>query len=277
MRTTFLSRVLNILLMAMAFVPFMPPMADAGIAVTPTIVMIEGRNRYGDITVVNTGTDMTSYEMGWRFTRMVEGEGRYVNSDVSTTEFDVSKHLIFTPRRVTLGPSSAQKIRIALRLDGEAPPPGDYRAHFFVRELPGNAAIPSAPADKRQATIGVNINFGLTVPVIYRVGEPNDTAKIGTVSVSRDPDTGQIKLKVPVTKSPSGYSMLGRVGAYLVKDGKEKPIGGVANANIFPEINSRTFDVVLKVPSLDSGTLKVVYQDRDDRDRTYDEKLIPIK
>ncbi len=271
-----LSRFLCALLMALGCLTAWPLPARAGIAVTPMIVMIENRNRYADITIVNTNPDISSYDMGWTFYRMMEEGSRYVKSDVSTTEFDLSKHLVFTPRRVTLGPNSAQKIRIALRLNGEAPPPGDYRTHFFVRELPKTQSQEDT-ADKRQATLGVNINFGFSVPVIYRVGENTDTASIGTVTVKRNAETGVINVNVPVTKSKSGYSILGKVVVYHVDGKTEKIIGSISNANIFPEITKRTYEVGLKVKSLESGTLKVVYRDRDDDRLVYDEKIIPIQ
>lgn len=278
----FTTRLWSAVLLVMTLMTMMPAPAYAGVALTPTLLVIEGRSRYTDLSIINTSPQMNSYEMGWRFFRMTEKTGGYEDSDVSLTDFDLSKHLVFAPRRITLGPNSAQKVRIALRLNGETPPPGDYRAHFFIREMPKDSSTPqdnaADPAAQARASINVNINFGFTVPVIYRVGVSRDTAKMGTVKVGRNKKTKQIVVDVPVTKTKSAYGLLGKLAVfYKAADGKEKQIGSITNANIFPEITARKFEVVLNVDALPPGNLRVVLSERDsDPARIYDEKIIPV-
>lgn len=246
--------------------------AQAGVTITPNTLIIEGRERYADVTLINTADTPNTYEMGWKFFQQEEDTGRYINLDKPTTDFDLSQNSVFTPRRMTLMPNKAQKIRLALRLKGEPPAPGDYRGHFELREV-----TPETPQvqPKDKASVGVTIKVGFTIPVIYRVGESDARATIGTVRTQVNKKTGKIETVIPLTKSKSPYGILGNLRIY--HSSSDDAIGSVQNANIFPEITGRTFTVPLRVNELKGGTLRIVYEDRDpEKKHVYAEKTIPI-
>ena len=251
-----------------ALITLYAPQAMAGVTITPNTLVIEGNQRYADITLVNGGTETNTYEMGWKFFRQTEGTGRYQKVDGSNTPFDLTQNMVFTPKRITLVPGKAQKVRLALRLKGELPPLGDYRGHFELREA--TEADPSSVDGKPK--VGVHIRVGFTIPVIYRVGQSDATATIGKVSTQIGKN-GKIEAVIPVTKSQSAYGILGDLAVFH----NDEQVGGVANANIFPEITSRTFTVPLTAKDLSSGTLRIVYRDRDEtKNMTYAQKSIPI-
>jgi len=282
--TRFFRRTATMILLGLALCAALAPApASAGLAITPTTVVMQGRDRYADLTIINTDKVMHSYSLDWRFYRMEQDTGSYKLIDQSITPFDLSKHLVFSPKRITLGPSSAQKIRFALRLNGEAPPPGDYRAHFVVEELPQETNLP-LPQDntlqepgKRSVTAAVNINFSFTMPIIYRVGESTDSATLETIEVARNPKNGKITMTVPVVKTQSAFGFYGKIRVEHVDGGKVSRIGGLGNVNIFPETTRRVFSMPLKVSALQGGTLRVILLDRDDPKRVYDTKEIPIQ
>lgn len=246
--------------------------ALATVTVTPMLALIEGRNRYADINLINTSGEAESYAVSWRFYKMKE-DGIYDNSETSLTEFDLSKHLVVTPRRVTIEAGGMQKIRIGLRLKGEPPAPGDYRAHLMLMQDKGKAAglIPSE--EKGKISVGVHMNVGLSVPIIYRVGESDVTAAIGDVKTEINPKTNKIEVVVPITRTGGRYSILGSL--QITYNGEV--IGSIQNANIFDEIDQRIFKVALKEANLSGGALEIVYKDFDkNKNIIFAQKTVPV-
>ena len=248
--------------------------AWASLSVTPLIAVIEGRNRYADLNLINTSDKEVSYALEWRFMKMVEGKGTYENLDQSLTDFDLTQNIIVTPRRVTIEPSGMQKIRLGLRLKGEPPPPGDYRAHLLIREdQPPKPADPGKTFKEGEASIGVKVNIGFSIPVIYRVGESDATATIDAVRTAVNPNNHNLEAFVDVTRSGTRYGMLGHILLYH----NDTMIGEVKNANLFDEITHRTFTIPLTVKEIAGGTLRVVYKHYDPQDKTvYAEKTVAV-
>lgn len=256
---------------------FTPSITWAGLSIVPTLVVIEGRERFADVNLINTSKEAKTYEVRWRFFEMEEGTGSYLDREKSLTEFSLADHVVFTPRRVRLEPNKLQKIRLGLRLSGEPPAPGDYRAHLEFKEINPAAPVNQTSNDGgEKATVGVKINFGFSIPVVYRVGESNVKAQIGDVKSAYNDKTKNLELIVPVSKaSGDNYGLLGHL---LVYQG-DKLIGEQKNANIFSEAKSRTFNVMLNVDRLEKGSVRVVYMEAEKGDKaraTFAEKNIAI-
>lgn len=250
--------------------------AGASLSITPTIVTIEGRDRYADVHLVNPTGETATYEIKWRFFRMEETTGTYISQDTSVTDWDLTKHIVFTPRRVTIEPQTAQKVRLGLRLAGEPPAPGDYRAHLEFMRIPDPISAPTSKDEEEskkeaKAQVGVKVNVGFSIPIIYRVGENDAIAKISNVNVNTT--NNKLQASVTIDKSNNKYGFAGS----LTINYKGETIGQVKNANIFPEINSRTFSVPLSTTNLSGGQLEVIYTDANDKKKlTYDKKIVPI-
>lgn len=259
--------------MSLVVMAWLGTSAMASLTITPTMLVIEGRERYADVNLINSSDNPQSYAIGWRFYRQNEREGNYLNADKSTTDFDLTQNLVFTPRRVRLAPGDLQKIRLGLRLKGGEPPaPGDYRAHLELKETSENlVAQPGqiqGQAQQGRTSIGVKVNVGFSIPVIYRIGTPDVQAVIGDVKTQIDPATRQIQLVIPVSRKPanSKFGLLGHFKVYL----GDAMIGEQKNANVFPEIATRVFKVPLKTMALNSGSVRIVYADykSDEKDKS---------
>jgi hypothetical protein len=193
-------------------------------------VVIEGRNRYADVNLINTGAERKSYEMGWLFYRMSEETGNYEVANRPTTEFDLTQSLIFSPRRVALGPNETQKIRLALRLKGEPPAPGDYRAHLEMKEVADTKQDDTKDItgtdndEKKKASVGVGVSVGFSIPIIYRVGDSNATATLGDISTRIEPKTNRLEAVVPVSRSDSPYGLVGHMLVYYTPPGGPEAI-----------------------------------------------------
>lgn len=271
MRKIFLKQALyGMLFMAVLAGPVQD--AAASVTIAPTLVVIEGRSRFAEVNLINTSDKPESYELNWRFFKMQEGSGRYEEAAQSVTPFDLTQNIVFTPRRVTVEPKSAQKVRLGLRLKGEPPAPGDYRAHLeFAQKMDSSSS--SRNQEKKRLGAAVKIGVGVSIPVIYRVGDSDAKASIGDISMEINPKTNGIEILVPISRSQSNFSILGRLYVYY----NDKVIGEVRNANIFPEISSRTFRIGVTEKNMSGGKLRVVLKDYDlKKDLTLAEKSIPI-
>lgn len=244
--------------LSLAVIAGLTSSALASLTITPTLLVIEGRERYADVNLINNSDKPQSYAIGWRFFRQSELEGNYLTSEKSITDFDLTQNLVFTPKRVRLAPDDLQKIRLGLRLKGEPPAPGDYRAHLELKESAENAA-PGQSQGQGRTSVGVKINVGFSIPVIYRVGAPDVQGVIGDVKTQINPNTKQIELVVPMSRKPatSKFGLLGHFRVYL----GDTLIGEQKNANVFPEIETRVFKIPLKTMALNSGSVRIVYSD----------------
>lgn len=227
---------------------------QATITINPTLVLIEGRDRFADVNVINSSTKNNNYAILWQYFKQIEDTGLYETTEASTTEWDLAKHLVYTPRRFSLKAKDLQKVRLAVRLNGEPPAPGDYRAHFLVQETGETVDTSQAPAKGAKAVVSLNVGF--SIPVIYRSGVSDATAIMGNITTAVT-DKGQIEVSVPVEKKGGPFSLLGVINIYH----NDQLVGELNNANIFSEISNRTFKVTLNTKELSGGQLRVVYKD----------------
>ncbi len=252
--------------------------AHADMLITPTMVVFEDRDRFATVTLVNTGKKIKTYEFNWEYFNMqegLEGPGTYVLNEDPITGFDLSKHLVFAPKRVTLAPGAKQKVRLALRRPAEIAD-GDYHVHFKFLSVPNGDEVEDGLSNG--ASMGVNIAVSYAIPIIFRAGEVNVQADIGNISLSRDKVSGLINVAVPVSRTGGDYSVLGHMRIFHVAaGGKEELVGELSNANIFPEINKRVFDVHL-TKQISGGSLKIVLRHHDkNNDFIYTERSFPVR
>ncbi len=239
--------------------------AHATITITPMFVVIEGRERYADVNLINTSDQKQTYDIKWRYFKMDDVTGQYENIDTPTTAFNLAANMIYTPTRVTLGPRETQKVRLALRLKGEIPPPGDYRAHLeFIQIRPELENPQMGPAlEEKTAKVGVGLSVAFSIPVIYRIGADDAKAVMGDITTAINNESHQLEMSVPVTREGT-TSLMGDLTVYHTPSGGTKAmVGQIRNANIFPEAKSRIFKFPLTVQSLSNGKVEVVLRDAD--------------
>jgi P pilus assembly chaperone PapD len=263
-------------------IALMPVQARADLSITPTRVIFEGRERFANVTLINTGEEQKTYEMSWRYFHMQETGPAYKAAALPPTEFDVSKHIVFTPRRVTLAPGSKQRVRLALRRP-ENVPEGDFIAHLQfsqVREEPFQSVVPHEDSKRKpRAAVGINISY--TIPVIFRSGDIGVDTDISNIELVRNPANNKLTAMVSAERSGGPYGILGHLYLYHKgKDGEEELIGQIANAHIFPEIDRRVFQVATDKHNLAGGSLRVVLEHNDknpEKRYIYAEKTFPLQ
>jgi len=240
----------------------------------PRRVVIQGRQRTAQVGLFNRTANEGDYEIDITEMAMTP-EGRLIALDqvedsALAARVKSAKDMIrWSPKRLSLGGSESQTIRLMARPSPDLPA-GEYRAHFLAISRPdvvaGGVTIDEAVSGRQENGIGVTIKprFGISIPVIVRVGETSLTLGIENPHVVNLPD-GRRALSLKLTREGT-RSAYGDVRVF--RSGSDEPLVVARGVGIYPEIDSRdvTLPITLGdgVPPLASGEkLKVVFIDDD--------------
>jgi len=236
--------------------------AGPDLAISPTFIYFDGRERTKDIYLLNRSDKTLTYRAQWRHNKMTEAGGLELQDGPLYENFNFDEHFRFSPRQVTLPPRSRQVVRLSLRRP-EALPDGDYHSHFMLSRMPGEGAAPTA-VDSQQDGVGirVDIGFAVAVPVFVNQGERAVDVAIGMPRFQEaGPDDSGPSLIVPVERR-GPYSALGQLEViHIDSAGAESVIGRIGNANIYSEVDRREFQVALRVAQVTEGTVLIRYRD----------------
>ncbi|MEO6360137.1 MAG: molecular chaperone [Sphingomicrobium sp.] len=214
--------------------------AAAGIGdllVAPTRIVLDGR-RGAEIILNNIGDEPATYRVSVEFRRMTR-EGDLVEVSEPTAEDKlVQDMIVYAPRRITLPPRQPQSIRISAR-PPQGLPDGEYRVHMLFRAIPPATPIAAQTADKPK---GLSFNltpvYGVTIPVIVRLGNLDATAGITNVRLAtRD---GKPAVALDLTRSGS-RSTFGEVR--VLKAGLKDPIAIQRAVAVYKEIGARQVSI----------------------------------
>lgn len=254
--------------------------ACASLMILPTNVVFEGRDRYADVTLINNGLDAENYQLEWAYHKMLPETGAYeLLENLEEGEFDLSKYVVISPRRVRLEPKAKQKIRLALRRPNDIAP-GDYHVHLRFTAIPEEQETESVVdnVEDHKAEASVKFVVSYSIPVFLRVGEPDVKVELGQISLERNAETGMLDVLLPVKRSPeSPYAVLGYALIYHIdENGKEEFVGELSNANIFSEIDNRTFRALL-TKDIAGGSLRIVLKERTKDGAVYAQKIYSLE
>lgn len=232
--------------------------AEAGVGdllVAPTRVVLDGR-KGAEIILNNIGDEPATYRVSVEFRRMTEA-GDLV--DV-TTPTDADKKaedmIVFAPRKVTLAPHEPQAIRIAAR-PPQGLPDGEYRVHMLFRAIPPATPVVQPTGDQPK---GVQFKltpvYGVTIPVIVRLGSLEATAGIANVHLETKDGSPAIALDVVRQGSRSTYGEV-----RVLKAGVKDPIAVQKGVAVYTEVGKRHVSVPIpaNVRSAASGAVTVEY------------------
>lgn len=183
----FLRKCVPFLASALLLSQFATP-AQAGpgdLLVTPTRVVLEGRERSAELTLVNRGSTKTAYRITLENRRM-DASGKFEKVETPQEGELFAQNLIrYAPRRVTLEPNKPQTIRVLLRKPADLSD-GEYRSHLYFSARPDNAAgdsVETATSDDDSISIKLTPIYGVTIPVIVRNGTLDANVTVSEVSV----------------------------------------------------------------------------------------------
>jgi hypothetical protein len=216
----------------------------------PKRVVIDDRQRIASVGLYNRAIAAGEYEITVSDMAM-QRDGHLI--DLAAIEDPVaranvhtaSSFLRWSPRHVTLPGSEAQMVRIMARIPPDLPP-GEYRSHFTVVSVPpdiGGTSIDEAAGAQNANGIGVRIvpRFGISIPVIVRVGETTLTAGLKDFVLAA-PAGGAPTLSFTITREGT-RSAFGDIT--VTAPGAKKPVAEVKGIGVYTEIPERAVQVAL--------------------------------
>jgi hypothetical protein len=238
--------------------------AQGNLLVTPKRVVFEGNKRSEELNLANVGRDSATFVVSFIQIKMhADGTFEQITQPDSAQKF-ADKNIRFFPRTVTLGPNEAQTVKVQLFKASELTP-GEYRSHLYFRSMPVEKPLGERPPQK-DSSISVHLVpiFGISIPVIIRVGENSSKVNLSNITFHMERDTLPT---VNMTLNRSGsMSVYGDISVdHISPQGKVTPVGVVKGFAIYTPNALRTFQLALNKASninYHKGKLHITYTDQ---------------
>ena len=239
-----------------------PVHAAGDLLVAPTRVILDG-SRGTEVVLNNIGSEPATYRISLEIKRMTAEGGldEVVEENVTPAERAALDMIMFSPRRVTLPPNQPQVVRVGVRVP-EGLPPGEYRAHMLFRSVPDAPPAPAGAAKPAGAGVSIALTpiYGITIPVIVRVGNLGAEAAIGAAWVSESADGPAFNFDLARTGDRSVYGDI-----EVTRPGVAEPLLVARGIAVYPEVGARK--VSLRVPGELAAKLKGPMRIRYSEDR----------
>ena len=177
------------------------------------------------------------------------------------------KYIRFFPRSVSLGPNEAQVVKMQLtRTEGLAP--GEYRSHVYFRAVPKETALGEEKTVKDSTSLSVKLVpiFGITIPVIIRVGQSTTKASLSDLKLEIINDTiPRLQLTFNRTGNMSVYGDI--QVEHISPQGKTTLVGTVKGIAVYTPNSIRRFTMELDKKAgvnFHTGTLHITYSSQAD-------------
>jgi len=211
--------------------------AQAGIGdllVAPTRIVLDGR-KGAEIILNNIGEEPATYRVSVEFRRMTPDGGLVDVTEPTAADEKAADMVVYAPRKIVLAPRQPQAIRIAAR-PPQGLPDGEYRVHLLFRAIP--PATPVVQAADAEPTKGLRFQltpvYGVTIPVIVRLGNLQATAGIANVHLEQKDGKAFVLLDLSRAGERSTF---GEVRVF--KAGVKNPIAIQKAVAVYTEIGVR--------------------------------------
>ena len=248
-----------------------PPAGAGGMGdvnIFPRRIVMSGSRRVASIGLLNRSQATGEYDID--VSELVMGpDGRLSAPEVAEDQAVVaglkpaSPFLIWSPHHVVLRGGHSQVIRVMAHIPADQPA-GEYRSHLFVvANTPEPPDADGANAPEKAFTTAITPRFGISLPVILRVGETTLAAGISALAIGQSDGISTITLTITRSGSRSAFGDL-----FVYAPGRKAPVAQVLGLGIYPEINHRVVrlnvDPTVPPAMLASGAkLTAVYLDDD--------------
>jgi P pilus assembly chaperone PapD len=242
-------------------------MGQGNLLITPRRVVFEGQKRTEELNLANTGQDSARYNVSIVQYRMKE-DGLF--EEITTPDPGqnfADKFIRFFPRSVTLGPNEAQVVKMQLTRTDQLTP-GEYRSHVYFRSVPKETALGDAKATKDTSAISVKLVpiFGITIPVIIRVGQSTMKTSLSDLKLNIVNDT-TVRLKITFNRT-GNMSVYGDVRVdYISQQGQPITVGTVKGIAVYTPNEKRVFIMDLDKKAgvnYHTGSLHLTYSSQSD-------------
>lgn len=242
-------------------------LAQGNLLITPRRVVFEGTKRMQDLNLANTGVDSAKYNVSIINYKMQEDGSFKEITEAEDGQNFADKYLRFFPRSVTLAPNEAQVVKMQVIKTNELKP-GEYRSHVYFRAVPKETALGLESTNKDTTAIGVKLVpiFGITIPVIIRVGESDTKVSLSDIKMETVNDTIP-RLQFAFNRT-GNMSVYGDIKVeYVSPQSVSTTVGVVRGIAVYTPGEIRRFQMDLNNKAkvdYHTGSLKVTYTSQSD-------------
>lgn len=240
--------------------------AQGDLLITPTRVVFEGSKQKEELNLVNVGSDTAIYTVSFVQYNMKEDGGFTQIEKPDSGQMFADPYLRIFPRRITLAPREPQVIMLQYRKKTDMKE-GEYRSHLYFRADKESKPLGLGETDEDTTSLKVQLIpiFGLSIPVILRIGNTSVKATLSDLSLEMQQDT------IPILKffiNRSGNSSI--YGDFRVEHipakGQPYEVGVLRGVGVYTNLNRRSVSVRLtKSPGvpLSGGKIRLTYSSND--------------
>ena len=269
------------LILLQVFFPF-NTRAQGNLLITPKRAVFEGNKRSMDLNLANIGQDTATYAISLVEIRMTEAGSFETITEPDEGQQFASPYLRYFPRTVTLGPNEAQTVKVQIVKSG-ALESGEYRSHLYFRAVPESKPLgeeEEALPDPTSISVKLTPIFGITIPVIIRVGQPSVSVTI-TDPVLRFENDTLPRLGIVFNRT-GDYSSYGDLAIdHVSPQGTVTRVGVANGVAVYTPNTIRRFEVTLintKNIDLTAGRLLITYSAPSDvKPEKYAEAVLLLK
>lgn len=236
--------------------------AQGSLLIMPGRAVFEGSKKTIELNLANNGTDTARYNISMiQFRMKDDGSFEEITQPDPGQNFS-DKYIRFFPRIVTLAPKEGQVVKIQLIKTNQLAT-GEYRSHMYFRAVPIQKPLGEKEVPQDTSAISVRLIpiFGITIPVIIRIGE--STAKVSLSDLSFEMVSDTIPRLMMTFNRTGNMSVYGDLSVnYISLSGKVTQVGVVRGIAVYTPNALRRFQLNLnKVEGVDyhSGKLKIIY------------------
>lgn len=239
--------------------------AEARIDILPRMVVVDSRNKSGELTILNMSDEATAYRIELLSMRQ-DTEGVYTELEAPLSPFfDPEDHVRFSPRQFTLPPNGRQKIRVSIRRPKDLPE-GDYRFHVRATEVPLERKPSYDYAEQEDIKgqhLSIAVNIAVAIPVVVRSGKAEISGEMKNFTLLSESETDNGRPQILFeTHRQGNVSLLGKFSLFWTPEGgKKERIGYISNLNIFSEVDHRK--TKLNLSKMPTGNGKLVAELKD--------------
>ena len=259
-RRLFVSYIFLFTLLSVSF-PGQHLAAQGDLLVAPKRIVFEGRERYKELTLSNTGKDTARYSISFLHYKMNEvGSLQELPAGDSSLLF-ADKYVRYFPRSVTLAPGESQVVRLQRTQNGQMET-GEYRSHLYLRSAtsqPASADVQGKATGAGAITIKLNTVFGIAVPVILHVGESTTTVALSHGSFQ---PSGKPYINITLNRDGNRSCYGDFTVDHIDLSGTATRVSELNGIAVYQPLRKREIKLALRtVPGVDytKGKLHVVY------------------
>lgn len=241
--------------------------AQGNLLITPRRAVFEGPKRSLDLNLANTGHDTATYAISIIQIRMKEDGSFEIITEPDPDQQFADRYIRYFPRSVTLGPNEAQVVKIQLIRTNELKA-GEYRSHFYFRSVakPNPLGESETVTDTSAISVKLIPVFGITIPVVIRVGETAVKVSFSDLSLDMVNDTiPRLSLVFNRTGTMSVYGDL--AVDHVSPQGKVTRVGNANGIAVYTPNSIRRFQFDLnkgKGVDFKAGTLRIIFSSPSD-------------